>query len=94
MKNGVSVTSVADARKTTDVLLTKGVESALISLSEAGALLHSKSQSVLVPPFKARTVVETAERRMPSMAGLQLRWRAAPAWLRLRASATQIHESH
>ena len=60
MLTGVSVTSVADARKAGDVFLAKGVGCALITLGENGALLHSKSQSLLVPAFKAGPVVETA----------------------------------
>ena len=60
MLTGVSVTSVADARKAGDVFLAKCVGCALITLGENGALLHSKSQSLLVPAFKAGPVVETA----------------------------------
>ena len=60
MLTGVSVTSVDDARKAGDVFLEKGVGCALITLGETGALLHSKSQSLLVPAFNAGPVVETA----------------------------------
>ena len=60
MLTGVSVTSVDDARKAGDVFLAKGVGCALITLGETGALLHSKSQSLLVPAFNAGPVVETA----------------------------------
>lgn len=56
---GIAVKTVADARKAGDVLLAKGAGTALITLGEAGALLHSRSQSVLVPAFKAGPVVET-----------------------------------
>lgn len=56
---GIEVKSVEDARKAGDVFLAKGVGTALITLGEAGALLHGKGQSVLVPAFKAGPVVET-----------------------------------
>jgi ribokinase len=56
---GLSVTDVAQARKAGDVLLKKGVGAALITLGEAGALLHTKTESTLVPAFKAGPVVET-----------------------------------
>ena len=57
---GVPVASLDDARKAGDVLLSKGAGSAIITLGEAGALLHDHSRSVLVPAFKAGPVVETA----------------------------------
>lgn len=56
---GVAVTSVDDARKAGDVLLSKGVGTALITLGEAGALLHSAEMSRLIPAFRAGPVVET-----------------------------------
>ncbi len=56
---GVSVASVADARKAGDVLLAKGAGAALITLGEAGALLHTRTRSTLIPAFKAGPVVET-----------------------------------
>ena len=56
---GTRVASVDDARKAGDILLRKGVGAALITLGEAGALLHSKSDSTLVPAFNAGPVVET-----------------------------------
>lgn len=56
---GIEVKTVDDARKAGDVLLKKGAGIALITLGEAGALLHSKTQSTLVPAFKAGPVVET-----------------------------------
>jgi ribokinase len=57
---GVTVKSVDDARKAGDVFLGKGVKTALITLGEQGALLHSGTQSTLVPAFSAGPVVETA----------------------------------
>ncbi|WP_175945352.1 ribokinase [Caballeronia sp. BCC1704] len=57
---GVAVKSVGDARRAADVLLSKGARAAIITLGEAGALLHSASESVLVPAFECGRVVETA----------------------------------
>lgn len=56
---GVDVKTVDDARKAGDIFLKKGAGTALITLGEAGALLHSKTRSTLVPAFKAGPVVET-----------------------------------
>ncbi len=56
---GVAVTDVASARKAGDVLLGKGVGTALITLGGQGALLHSKSKSVHIPIFSAGKVVDT-----------------------------------
>lgn len=56
---GVKVVSVDDARRAADVLLQKGVGTALITLGEQGALLHNANQSVHVPAFNAGQVVET-----------------------------------
>jgi ribokinase len=57
---GLPVESVDDARRAGDVLLKKGVGTALITLGEKGALFHSKEKSILVPAFNAGQVVETA----------------------------------
>jgi ribokinase len=59
MLTGITVKTADDARKAGDVFLRKGAGAALITLGEAGSYLHSKSQSVLVPAFKAGAVVET-----------------------------------
>ena len=59
MLTGIAVKTADDARKAGDVILKKGAKAALITLGEAGAYLHSKSQSILVPAFKAGPVVET-----------------------------------
>ncbi|MGQ0485186.1 MAG: ribokinase [Hyphomicrobiales bacterium] len=56
---GVSVVSLDDARKAGDVLLAKGAGAALITLGEAGALLHTRTRSTPIPAFKAGPVVET-----------------------------------
>lgn len=57
---GVTVRSIDDARKAADVFLTKGVGTALITLGENGALLHSRGGSQHIPAFNAGPVVETA----------------------------------
>ncbi len=57
---GLPVRSVDEARQAGDALLKKGSGAALITLGEAGALLHDRKQSVLVPAFYAGPVVETA----------------------------------
>lgn len=56
---GVPVANAEEARKAGDFFLSKGVGSALVTLGEAGALLHTKEQSTLIPAFKAGPVVET-----------------------------------
>jgi ribokinase len=56
---GIEVRTIADARKAGDVFLDKGVGTALITLGEAGGLLHSKAGSTHIPAFKAGQVVET-----------------------------------
>ena len=50
-----------------DAFLRKGASSALITLGEADALLHSKSQSTLIPSFKVGPVVG---RRVLAVAGI------------------------
>lgn len=57
---GVTVKSLDDARRAGDVFLNKGAGAALITLGEAGALLHTSKSSVHVPAFRAGNVVETA----------------------------------
>lgn len=56
---GVSVATIDDAKIAGNVLLEKGVGTALITLGEQGALLHSKDQSVHIPAFSVGSVVET-----------------------------------
>jgi ribokinase len=56
---GVRVTCVDEARKAGDVFLARDVGAALITLGEAGALLHTKTRSTLIPAFKAGPVIET-----------------------------------
>ncbi len=56
---GLQVRTADDARKAGDMFLKKGAGAALITLGEAGAYLHSKTQSILVPAYKMEPVVET-----------------------------------
>ena len=56
---GVAVASIEDAKKAGHVLLEKGVGTALITLGEQGALLHSAEQSIHIPAINAGAVVET-----------------------------------
>jgi ribokinase len=55
----VAVASVDGARAAGDVFLAKGAGAALITLGEAGALLHTADRSELVPAFDCGPVVET-----------------------------------
>lgn len=57
---GVPIQNADDARRAAEVLLAKGVGTVIVTLGEAGALLHSATQSVLVPAFQCGRVVETA----------------------------------
>lgn len=57
--SGINVVDVASAKKAGDWFLSQGVGTALITLGEAGALLHAKTQSVHVPAFRAGPVLET-----------------------------------
>lgn len=59
MYTGVKVSTLSDARQAGDVLLRKGVGTALITLGEQGALLHNEKQSVHIPAKSAGPVVET-----------------------------------
>jgi len=56
---GVPVTSVAEATKAAEALLTAGVGTAILTLGENGALFHDGTQPVHVPAFNAGPVVET-----------------------------------
>jgi ribokinase len=59
MLTGISVTDLASARQAADVLLRKGVGTALITLGSQGSLLHSATQSIHVPIFAAGKVIDT-----------------------------------
>lgn len=57
---GVPVETPDDARKAADIFLARGAGAALITLGEAGALLHTENESIVVPAFNAGPVAETA----------------------------------
>ena len=56
---GVEVGDLASARKAADVLLGKGVGTALITLGSNGSLLHTREKSLHIPVFYAGKVVDT-----------------------------------
>jgi ribokinase len=56
---GVAVIDIETARKAAEVLLMKGVGTALITLGGQGSLLHSATQSIHIPIFNAGPVVDT-----------------------------------
>ena len=56
---GVEVTDLASARKAAEVLLAKGVGSALITLGGQGSLLHGQGKSVHIHIFNAGKVLDT-----------------------------------
>jgi ribokinase len=59
MLTGVAVIDIETARKAAEVLLMKGVGTALITLGGQGSLLHSATQSIHIPIFNAGPVVDT-----------------------------------
>ncbi|WP_315918600.1 ribokinase [Mesorhizobium sp. SP-1A] len=56
---GVEVRSLDDARRAADILLAKGIGTAIVTLGEKGALVHGGGRSEHVPAFNAGPVVET-----------------------------------
>jgi ribokinase len=56
---GVEVVDIASARKAGDVLLGKGVGTALITLGGNGSLLHTRAKSLHIPVVSAGQVVDT-----------------------------------
>ena len=56
---GVEVVTVEDAKKAADILLSKGVGAAIITLGDKGALYHSRDRTDFVPAYDAGAVVET-----------------------------------
>ena len=56
---GLAVTSVDEARRAGDRLLERGVGTAVVTLGDKGALLHSTDLSEHVPAISAGPVVET-----------------------------------
>jgi ribokinase len=59
MLSGIEVVDLDSARKAADVLLGKGVGTALITLGSNGSLLHSREKSLHIPVFNAGKVVDT-----------------------------------
>lgn len=59
MLTGIEVVDIATARKAADVLLKKGVGSALITLGGNGSLLQTRNMSLHIPVFNAGKVVDT-----------------------------------
>ncbi len=57
---GIKVETVEDARAAASRLIEMGVGTAVITLGDKGALLHSAEQSVHIPAVHAGDVVETA----------------------------------
>ncbi|TAM53390.1 MAG: ribokinase [Paraburkholderia sp.] len=57
---GIEIATPDDARRAAEVLLAKGVRTVIVTLGEAGALLHSRAQSELVPAYRCGPVIETA----------------------------------
>ncbi len=51
---------IEGARRAADLLLEKGARTVIITMGEAGALLHSVNESVFVPAFRCGKVVDTA----------------------------------
>ena len=56
---GIKVTSIDSARAGADALLAQGAGTALITLGENGALLHSQTQSIHIPAINSGNVIET-----------------------------------
>lgn len=56
---GVEVVDLPSARRAGDVLLGKGVGTALITLGGNGSLLHTQNASLHIPVFSAGKVVDT-----------------------------------
>lgn len=56
---GIEVTDLASARKAGDVFLAKGAGAALVTLGEAGSLLHTRDRSEHIPAFKAGKAIDT-----------------------------------
>ena len=57
---GIEVHTVEDASRAAAALLAMGAGTALITLGEKGALLHTSTASRIVPAYNAGLVVETA----------------------------------
>ncbi len=56
---GIAVNNIEDARHAADLLLAKGVGSALITLGEKGALFHNQEISEIIPAVSTGDVIDT-----------------------------------
>lgn len=56
---GFALTSLDEARRAGDILLDKGVRTALITLGERGVLYHTRERSVHVPAVASGPVIDT-----------------------------------
>jgi ribokinase len=56
---GIAIGSLDDARRAADALLAKGVGAVVLTLGEAGALLHTRERSDHVPAYACGQVLET-----------------------------------
>lgn len=56
---GIEVNNVDDAKMAANILLDKGVGTALITLGETGALFHNRETSRLIPSINAGKVIDT-----------------------------------
>ena len=56
---GLAVATLDDARRAGDILLKKGVGTALITLGEKGALFHNRQRSVAIAAFNAGTALDS-----------------------------------
>ncbi|WP_213307554.1 ribokinase [Paraburkholderia sacchari] len=57
---GIEIHNAEDARRAADALLAKGAGAVIVTLGEAGALLHARDVSMLLPAYHCGPVVETA----------------------------------
>jgi ribokinase len=56
---GIRISSLDDAHQSAEVMLSRGIGAAVITLGERGVLYHSRTETVHVPVFNAGPVVET-----------------------------------
>jgi ribokinase len=56
---GLSVRTLADARRAADAMLAQGAGSIVVTLGKNGVLLHDRNRSLHIPPVVAGPVVET-----------------------------------
>jgi ribokinase len=59
MLTGVAVNDAKSAKQAAKIFVKKGVGTALVTMGEQGAYLHSAKQSVHIPAYKVGKVAET-----------------------------------